>query len=54
VYNIITLDAPISYAIVAGFFIALVVICLAARAKRVAAKKETPKSSAEEIKHSPA
>ena len=48
------MDAPISYAIVTGVFIALVVILFAARAKRVASKKETPKASTEEIKHSPA
>ena len=48
------MDALISYAIVAGVFIALAVICFASRAKRVAAKKETLKGSAEEIKHSPA
>lgn len=49
------MDAPISYAIVIGFFIGLVVILFSARAKRVAGKKkETPKGSAEEIKHSPA
>ena len=48
------MDAPISYASVAGVFIALAVICFVARAKRLAPKKETPKRSAEEIKHSPA
>jgi hypothetical protein len=49
------MDAPISYAIVIGFFVGLVVILFSARAKRVAdKKKETPKGSAEEIKHSPA
>jgi hypothetical protein len=48
------MDAPISYAIVIGVFIALVVILFASRAKRVASKKETPVGTAEEIKHSPA
>ncbi|HEY6949808.1 MAG TPA: hypothetical protein VI146_04290 [Nitrososphaeraceae archaeon] len=48
------MDAPISYAIVAGVFIAFAVICFAARAKRIAPKKEKPVGSAEEIKHSPA
>jgi hypothetical protein len=49
------MDALISYAIVAGFFIAFAVILFASRAKRVAAgKKETPVGTAEEIKHSPA
>jgi hypothetical protein len=48
------MDAPISYAIVAGFFIGFAVICFASRAKRLAPKKETPKGSAEVIKHSPA
>ena len=49
------MDAPISYAIVIGFFIGLVVILFSARAKRVGGKKkETPTGIAEEIKHSPA
>ena len=48
------MDAPISYAIVAGVLIAFAVICFAARAKRLAPEKKTPKSSAEEIKYSPA
>ena len=48
------MDVPISYAIVAGVFIALAVICFAARAKRVAPKKEKPIGSAEEMKRSPA
>jgi hypothetical protein len=49
------MDALISYAIVAGFFIAFAVILFASRAKRLAAgKKETPVGTAEEIKHSPA
>ena len=42
------MDAPISYAIVAGVFIAFAVICFAARAKRVAPKKEKPIGSPEE------
>jgi hypothetical protein len=49
------MDSPLSYAIVAGFFIGFAVILFSARAKRVAGKKkETPIGSAEEIKHSPA
>lgn len=48
------MDAPISYAIVAGILIAFAVICFAAGAKRLAPKKEIPKGKAEEIKHSPA
>jgi hypothetical protein len=48
-------DALISYAIVTGVFIALVVILFASRAKRLAVgKKKTPVGTAEEIKHSPA
>jgi MFS superfamily sulfate permease-like transporter len=49
------MDALISYAIVAGFFIGLAVILFASRTKRLAAgKKETPVGTAEQIKHSPA
>jgi hypothetical protein len=48
------MDALISYAILAGVFIAFAVILFASRAKRVHAKKETPVGTAEEIKHSPA
>ena len=48
------MDAPISYAIVAGVFIAFAAICFAARARRVTPKKEKSVGSAEEIKHSPA
>jgi hypothetical protein len=47
------MDAPISYAIVFGVFIALVAILFGSRAKRVA-KKESPVGTPEEIKHSPA
>lgn len=47
------MDAPISYAIVAGVFIAFAVICFAARAKRVAPKNEKPIGSSQD-KRSPA
>ena len=47
------MDAPISYAIVVGFFIGFVAILFGSRAKRVA-RKESPVGTPEEIKHSPA
>ena len=47
-------DALISYAIMTGVFIGLVVILFAARTKRVAGKKETLVGTSEEIKGSPA
>jgi hypothetical protein len=47
-------DALISYAIVTGVFIGLVVILFAARTKRVAGKKENLVGTTEEIKGSPA
>lgn len=45
-------DALISYAIVVGVFLALVIILSTARAKRVTRKKETLAGTTEEIKHS--
>jgi hypothetical protein len=48
------MDALISYAIVFGFFIALVAILFGSRAKRLAKKKESPVGTPEKIKHSPA
>ncbi len=47
------MDAPISYAIVVGFFIGFAAILFGSRAKRVA-KKESPVGTPQEIKHSPA
>jgi hypothetical protein len=48
-------DALISYAIMIGVFIGLVVILFAARTKRLSGKKkETLEGTKEEIKHSPA
>ena len=47
------MDALISYAIVAGAFIAFAAISFGSRARRVA-KKESPVGTPEQIKHSPA
>jgi hypothetical protein len=54
VYNDYVAEALISYAIVTGVFIGLVVILFAARTKRVAGKKESLVGTTEEIKGSPA
>ena len=48
------MDAPISYAIVIGFFIGFAAILFGSRAKRFAKKKESPVGTPEQIKHSPA
>jgi hypothetical protein len=48
------MDAPISYAIVIGFFIGFAAILFGSRAKRLVKKKESPVGAPEEMKHSPA
>jgi hypothetical protein len=53
-YIIKSMDAPISYAIVIGFFIGFAAILFGSRAKRLVKKKESPVGAPGEIKHSPA